>query len=393
MSKVILYMHSGSKNHGCEALARTIRNNINCDKVEICSNNVEEDKQYGVDKCFYKMYAKKSIKKYSITNIVSKLLSMFTKNRNSYYRKLYANLLDNIRMGDLAISIGGDAYCYKGIPPILAYLNKEIGKKGAKTALIGCSIEPDLLTKPEIVEDLKRYSLICTRESITYEALLKAGINKNTHLIPDSAFTLESVSKKLPQNFIEGKTVGINVSPLIQRLENGNNITYQNYYNLVKYILENTDNNVAFIPHVVWENNNDREPLNQLYQEFKHTNRVVLIEDCNCMELKGYIARCRYFVGARTHATIAAYSTNIPTLVVGYSVKAKGIAKDIFGTYENYVLQVTSLKEENELTKAFQWIEKNESNIKNRLKEVMPEYRHQVFKLQKEIDKVLKEKE
>ncbi|MFR4670990.1 MAG: hypothetical protein ACLT69_14285 [Intestinibacter bartlettii] len=55
--------------------------------------------------------------------------------------------------------------------------------------------------------------------------------------------------------------------------------------------------------------------------------------------IKGYISRCRLY-RARTHATIAAYSTCVPTLVIGYSVKAKGIAKDIFGTYENYVLPV-----------------------------------------------------
>ena len=55
------------------------------------------------------------------------------------------------------------------------------------------------------------------------------------------------------------------------------------------------------------------------------------------------------FIGARTHSTIAAYSSGVPTLVVGYSVKAKGIAKDLFGTEENYVLPVQALKEENNL--------------------------------------------
>ena len=68
------------------------------------------------------------------------------------------------------------------------------------------------------------------------------------------------------------------------------------------------------------------------------------------MELKGYIARCRFFVGARTHATIAAYSSCVPTLVLGYSVKSRGIARDLFGNEENYVLPVQSLQEPDELT-------------------------------------------
>ena len=52
------------------------------------------------------------------------------------------------------------------------------------------------------------------------------------------------------------------------------------------------------------------------------TGRVLLVGDHNCMELKGFIGRCRFFVGARTHATIAAYSSCVPTLAAGYSVKS-----------------------------------------------------------------------
>ena len=97
-------------------------------------------------------------------------------------------------------------------------------------------------------------------------------------------------------------------------------------------ILSNTDMRICLIPHVVWEYNNDRKPLISLYKKFKDTNRVILLEDHNCEELKGFISRCRFFVGARTHATIAAYSTCVPTLVVGYSIKSRGIATDLFGS-------------------------------------------------------------
>ena len=98
-----------------------------------------------------------------------------------------------------------------------------------------------------------------------------------------------------------------------------------------------------------------------------------MIGDANCMQIKDCIARCRFFIGARTHATIAAYSTLVPTLVVGYSVKAKGIAKDLFGTYENYVVPVQFLKQPDDLTKAFIWLQNNEYRIKERLMNVIPE--------------------
>ena len=103
-----------------------------------------------------------------------------------------------------------------------------------------------------------------------------------------------------------------------------------------------------------------------------------MVEDCNCKELKGYISQCRFFIGARTHATIAAYSCGIPTLVVGYSVKSKGIAKDLFGTDENYVVPVQSLQSADTLTDAFNWIVDNEFYIKNQLKNILPEYKARI---------------
>ena len=143
---------------------------------------------------------------------------------------------------------------------------------------------------------------------------------------------------------------------------------------MIQWILEHTDCAAALIPHVVWESNDDRTVLRKLYEEFADTGRVVLIEDCNCMQLKGYISRCRFFVGARTHATIAAYSSNVPTLVLGYSIKSRGIATDLFGTDENYVIPVQKLQEKEDLAEALQWIIRNENSIRNEIKGVLPGY-------------------
>ena len=55
------------------------------------------------------------------------------------------------------------------------------------------------------------------------------------------------------------------------------------------------------------------ETIEELYYYFKDEPRVVKLGDCGCEELKGYIGRCRFFIGARTHATIAAYSSLVPT--------------------------------------------------------------------------------
>lgn len=167
-------------------------------------------------------------------------------------------------------------------------------------------------------------------------------------------------------------------------------ITIENYIELIKYILENTDMNIALIPHVIWEDNNDdRKPSKFLYDKFKDTNRVVLIEDDNCEVLKGYISRCRFFIGARTHSTIAAYSTCVPTLVIGYSIKAKGIAKDIFGTYKNYVLPVQSLSNKDDLINAFEWMKDNENGIRNNLNKFIPGYKVEALQSTGQIKELL----
>ena len=101
---------------------------------------------------------------------------------------------------------------------------------------------------------------------------------------------------------------------------------------------------------------------------------MTVIEDGNCMQLKGFISRCRFFIGARTHATIAAYSTGVPTLVLGYSVKSRGIARDLFGTDENYVVPVQTLTRPNQIQQAFCWLEEHEEEIRARLEQRMPDY-------------------
>ena len=96
------------------------------------------------------------------------------------------------------------------------------------------------------------------------------------------------------------------------------------------------------------------------------------------------------FIGARTHATIAAYSTCVPTLVMGYSIKAKGIAKDLFGKYENYVIPVQSLSKDEDLSLAFDWLHQNEDSIRTHLKEFMPSYCEKSLEAAKELEKLMK---
>ena len=368
--KVALYAHAGSGNHGCEALANTICKLVKR-PVRLVTNSVAEDEKYSL-KGMCEIVPEQNVANNKLVHVAYYGWRMVTKDKESFLRYRFKNILGK-NSCKWNISIGGDNYCYDIMIKDLILANSMLNRNGGKTILLGCSIEPELLEREDIIKDMKQYAAVFARESITYEALKKAGV-ENLYLYPDSAFTLDTKKLPLPDGFLEGNTVGINISPMIVENEKEAGITMKNYRALIQYILDNTDMSVALIPHVVWERNNDRKTIEQLYQYFKDEKRVVKMEDHSCEELKGYIARCRFFIGARTHATIAAYSSQVPTLVVGYSVKAKGIAKDLFGTYENYVVPVQCLETEEQLLAAFQWMYEREETFKKELEQVMPEY-------------------
>lgn len=386
MQKIVLYPHGGSGNHGCEALVRSTLKIIGESKTFLATRSKGEDTKYSLHQICTLINEEEPIKRWSWDYLKATIRYRIFKDNDAFEAITYKSISNAVKNNGIALSIGGDNYCY-GIPTYIYIINRLLRRQNTPTVLWGCSIEPSSIDSI-MVEDLKKYSLIIARESITYEAMVSAGI-ENVKLLPDPAFQLDRVDLPLLDGFAEKNTIGINISPMVMNCENGNNITFRNYERLIEHIIDSTDMQVALIPHVVWAENDDRVPLRMLFEKYKHTGRVVMIEDHNCMELKGYIARCRFMVAARTHASIAAYSTCVPTLVVGYSVKAKGIAKDLFGTYENYVLPVQSLSEEDDLTKAFDWIYKNEDLIRNHLQTMMPEYRERALLIGEELKKIM----
>lgn len=364
----ILFMHTGSANHGCEALVRTTAKLLGGPKnVTLWSLSKNEDIKYGSVQTVDKIVESEQLARFSVPYFEALI-------RRRVFRQTDANMdvfLRKTCKNNIAFSIGGDNYCYPWSAKQAIDLDKKIRKYAKATVLWGCSIDPEAIT-PEMEEDLAGFDLITARESLTYERL--KPINPNTVLVTDPAFLLKKSELPLPESFIENNTVGINVSPLIMEYGTEENRILANYEELIRYILSETDMNICLIPHVVWEYNDDRIPLRYLFDKFKESGRICMIEDGNCMELKGFISRCRFFVGARTHATIAAYSTGVPTLVVGYSVKSRGIAKDLFGTDINYVLPVQNLMKDTDLTEAFHWLYNNEYSIKTHLQSTLPSY-------------------
>lgn len=387
--KIVMYLHGGSGNHGCEAIV-----NGTCHMLEelpklLVTNSEKEDKAYSLNG-LCDILQERKIDEHFIAHVWYYLWRALFRDPESFMRYRFRDILGK-KLAPLYVSVGGDMYCYEISKKEAILANRTFCRAGAKTVLWGCSIEPELLKEPEVVEDMKRYALITPRESITMQALSEAGITENVKFFPDPAFSLKPEKVAVPENFREGETIGINISPMIVGHEKEPGITVQNYRKLIEHILEASTNRVALIPHVIWKNNDDRETLAELYRGYEENERVMLLPDLSCGQLKYIIAGCRAFIGARTHATIAAYSSCVPTLVVGYSVKALGIARDLFGSEENYVLPVQTLQEPDALIRAYEWLMENEEAIRMRLREIMPEYCARAVQAGDEIRKLWKQ--
>ena len=375
MSKIALYFHGGSANHGCEAIVRSTVKLLG-NNLSLYSSAVEEDRQYKLEE-IVSIYEDipKALKKGSTAQIRAALSHKLKKDDYIFINKMHQAFFDDVNKRDIYLSIGGDNYCYKG-QDILEYYNRGIHKKNAKTVLWGCSINPEQLTS-RIRKDLSQYDLITARESISYSVL--RSINPNTLLLPDPAFCLDTEEIALQDGFQTDRLIGINLSPLILQYGNGI-IIKENYRNLIKHILADTDFNIALIPHVVKHDNDDRVILKSLLDEFEDPDRMMLVPDGNCMQLKSVIGKCRFFIGARTHATIAAYSQSVPTLVAGYSTKSAGIARDLFGSEEHFVMQVKAIETEKDLLKEFDWLQANEMHIRKCLDQKIPRYKQELQK-------------
>ena len=389
LRKYVLFEHAGSGNHGCEAIVRSTQKMLEGNQFYLQTLNPNQDKHYGIDKLAKLVSVREGeVDRNSLQGLKMRIESRLNPVLDYTQRDcLYRN--KNILIKDsIALSIGGDNYCYGGIILSMRDKLKAFELKGIPTVLWGCSIDLKHLNK-ETIADLKKYTLITARESLTVEVLDSIGIRDTVVPCADPAFTLERQSTNWNNDILNEKNViGINVSDFMGYYNAYPEATYRNFYRLTEYILKNTDCEIAFIPHVRQEGNDDLTPIKKLAGEF-NSNRIFCVEeDFNCMQLKDIIARCRMFIGCRTHSTIAAYSTCVPTLVVGYSIKARGICKDLFGDYDDLLVDVREFKDDYDLVKKFQAFIEREEELRTHLQTIMPEYKKRAYLAKEAVERL-----
>lgn len=251
---------------------------------------------------------------------------------------------------DLFLSIGGDNYCYQDAP-YYYYVDQAAKRRGIPTVLWGATVELDRPSEAKLA-DLRSFDLITARDPVTAETLAGFGIVDRVRRVSDPAFALQPCSVACDPFWPHsegGKVVGLNLSPLAAKYVESGDVLLRTGVELVRHLVDQRGLGVLLIPHVTEpmparEKWNDDGVFLDLVMEHADRSRYVrrMPSGLSAGQTKFVISRCEAFVGARTHSTIAAITSGVPTLTIAYSAKARGINLEVFG-HDRWVVDVRRL--------------------------------------------------
>lgn len=311
MKHYLLYGHGGSYNHGSEAAVRCtiklLREKSPGCFITLSSHFPEQDRQFCIE----------------ADEIIGRNLAGKTN------EEIYAETIRRITPETVCLSVGGDNYCYPNWQRYAAIHYAAIAR-GAKSILWSCSIEPSMLDD-EMLAALRTHHLITVRESVSFDALKERGFH-NIVRVSDVAFALEPQETPVPPR----PYVALNLSPLVLRR---NPAVLEAYQQLIDEIIGKTDCAIALVPHVEMPMDNDCEALARLRGPADRLFRVP--PGLVAAQYKYVIGHAELLVATRTHATIAAWSSGVPAIAIGYSAKARGVAAD--AGQERWVLDAATL--------------------------------------------------
>lgn len=320
MKKLLLYGHGGAYNHGAEAI---LRSSIPLFRqaespILLSTHFPEQDCEFGLDKLVDRLIPA------DLSFVPEEKQQPDLPSKEKIAAKIYRDALAEIDRDTICIGVGGDNYCYPNWHR-QSIFHCTVKARGGRSILWGCSVQPEMMSE-EMLAILRSHDAIYSRESLTARALQKHGV-ENVICRPDPAFQLRPEAVPLPPGF--GKnTAAVNLSPLALRKYKA---LMPAFVETVNLLLEHTDA-ILFLPHVTMPVDDDREALRDLEDHLspKERSRICWAPSgLNAAQLKYLISKCSMLVCCRTHASIAGYSTGVPTLVVGYSIKSQGIALDI----------------------------------------------------------------
>lgn len=190
--------------------------------------------------------------------------------------------------------------------------------------------------KERATKSIEKADLCMARDKQSLDYVTKnVPQQKNVCECIDVAFFLPYETIKQDANYVH---VGINISALLWNggYTRDNQFGLQcDYQALVRQLidcfLKQDKVKVHLVPHVVGAERhieNDYAVSYDLWREYKNPNLILAPFALGPIEIKSYMAGLDFFMGARMHATIGAFSSGVPVVPMAYSRKFNGLFLD-----------------------------------------------------------------
>lgn len=266
------------------------------------------------------------------------------------------NDISKFRSADLVIDLSGDmltddygphvAFSHF-LPMIVARLT------GTPYVVLAQSIGPFRYTTRLARSVLCNAAFVSVRDSISVSNVERLGVSGSL-LTADLAFLLpaaddERVAEAWRREALpSGKVLGVSVSGLVaSHYQRRNPLASRRPFHsalaeALDAVADSHNLSVVFFPHVTGPSQakDDRIAAAPVAAAMKKPAYLVT-GDHHPDLIKGMIARCNAFLGARMHANISALSSGIPTIAIGYSHKSAGIMQQL--GCGDYVVDITQL--------------------------------------------------
>lgn len=200
---------------------------------------------------------------------------------------------------------------------------------------------------------IEKASLVMARDKQSYDYVVaNVPKQKNVKEYIDVAFFLPYTKQGFDPVYTH---VGLNISGLLWHggYTGDNQFGLKDNYQqiireIVDYFLKMPNVKLHLIAHVVLSERNvenDYEVCYDLFNELKHPNLVLAPLFLSPIDAKSYISGMDFFMGARMHATIAAFSSGVPVVPMAYSRKFNGLFMDSLDYHYMVDLKVQSHEE------------------------------------------------
>lgn len=253
-------------------------------------------------------------------------------------------LADCLRSCSAVVASGGDVFSsdYGGLLNHLYPLNCAVAA-GVPVIFLAQSIGP-FRTPAESrawLHVARRAALTTVRESLSLRYVTgELGLDvERVRLTVDPAFLLDPptpsrVAELLDHHGLDAGRPIVAVAPSCgisrySRLDPAEHL--RAWRSVIDLITLELGAQVVVVPHVQERHpaNDDRILARELSNLVGHPAVRVADGDYSASELKGIIGACEFVIAERMHAGIAGLSSGVCTVIVGYSVKARGIIADL----------------------------------------------------------------